>query len=65
MSIEQTAPEGMEPIATSPAPKDGTRIIVWRPRYGLYSVQWLDGAWTVREGKTVPEAEVTHWKPRS
>lgn len=53
-------PEGMEPIAS--APKDGARIVVWRPNYGLYSVQWQNGAWTVREGKTIPENEVTHWK---
>ncbi len=59
--MAQTIPEGMEPIAT--APKDGKRITVWRPNYGLYSVQWLDGVWAVREGKTIPEAEVTHWKP--
>lgn len=56
-----SAPEGFEPIET--APKDGTRIVVWRPKWGLYSVQWLNDAWTVRDGKTIPADDVTHWKP--
>ncbi len=58
--MSQTPPENMQPIAT--APTDGTRIEVWRPGYGLYSVAWKNGAWTVREGKTVPADEVTLWR---
>ena len=55
-----TAPDDMQSIDT--APQDGTRITVWRQGYGLYSVQWLDGAWCVRAGRPIPPAEVTHWK---
>ena len=53
-------PDDMQTIDT--APRDGTRIVVWRANYGLYSVQWLAGEWTVRAGKTIPDNEVTHWK---
>lgn len=58
--MAQLPPENMQPIAT--APTDGARIEVWRPGYGLYSVEWKNGAWTVREGKTVPAHEVTLWR---
>ncbi|EIM25769.1 hypothetical protein [Microvirga lotononidis] len=58
--MSQVPPDDMQPIAT--APTDGTRIEIWRPTYGLYSVQWKDGAWTIREGKTVPAHEVTLWR---
>ena len=58
--MAQLPPDDMKPIAD--APTDGTRIEVWRPGYGLYSVQWKDGTWTVREGKTVPAHEVTLWR---
>lgn len=57
----QKRPDGMKPIDT--APDDGSRITVWREGYGLYSVQWLNGAWQVNPGRTVPTAELTHWMP--
>lgn len=55
-------PPDMKPIGT--APKDGTRIVVWRENYGLYNVVWVDGAWSVRVGRPpLPTAEVTRWMP--
>jgi hypothetical protein len=47
-------PDGMKPIAT--APKDGSPVILWKEKVGLYSAQWNGTDWVVRhtrEGRTV------------
>ena len=65
-----TPPDDMQPIET--APKDGTRIVIWRPGYGLYAVHWDGSGWVNRPliprrpdlaARVIPAHEATHWKP--
>jgi hypothetical protein len=58
-------PAGMQLIET--APKDGTRIVIWHDKRGLYAASWHDGDWWIttprgRRSRKIPDKKVTHWK---
>jgi hypothetical protein len=61
MIAEQTMPEGMQPMDT--APMDGAWIVVWRDKYGLYSVRYRNGKWTMKTGRVIPADELLGWMP--